>query len=255
MQGRNRELILERVYGFYYGCERFKVITIGCINLMNIVVHHRGNEKEVKYGLGLGLMFFYKRCKSSEGLYRRGNDLDIFLGLIEIDKLGCLSRRQGMLNPSFVGYNGVKLDKVLDGDGSLDLAVYGPLHNCLAFAVKRGVFVIGVNEDVGINQACGQDILHRGRLSQKLPFLYDRDGMSGLLHDEASSLPLPASLSSSGTRQSPLPHGVYQVVVLLRCLISSVVRHVAACLLSLSVLNLAKEPGGSQGYCEDCLFC
>jgi len=217
------------------------VIAIGCINLMNIVVHHRGNEKEVKYGLGLGLMSFYKQCKGSKGFDRGGNDLDIFLGLIEIDKLGCLNRGQGALNSSLVGYDGVKLDKVLDGDGSLDLAVYGLFHNCLAFAVKRGIFIVGVNEDVGVNQACGQDILRRGCPSQMSPSLCGQDERSESLHDVVSSLPLPVSLLFSGTPQSQQPHGVYLEGVLLRYLVCVVVQSVQAFLLSLVIMNLARR--------------
>ena len=215
------------------------MITIGCINRMDIIVHHGGNEEEVKYGLGLGLMSFYKQCKGSEGLYRGGNDFDIFLGLIEIDKLGCFNRGQGTFNPSFVGYNGVKLDKVLDGDGGLNPAVYGLFYNCLAFAVKRRIFVIGVNEDIGVNQACGQDILHRGRSCQMHPSLCDRDERSGLLRDGVLWPALPELLLFSDIRQNQLPRQALREEVLLKCLIYVFVQFAAACLFSLAVVNLA----------------
>lgn len=149
-----------------------------------------------------------------------------------------------MFNPSLVG---IKLNKVLYGDSCPDLASYSLFNKGLACGMEWRVLVVGVNEDVGVKQAYGQGILHRERLYQLRPSLYDRDGRSGLLHDAASSLPLPVSLLFSGIRQSQLLHLVWQVEALLRCLVFSVARHVAACLLSLFVLNLAKEQGVSQG--------
>ena len=126
---------------------------------------------------------------------------------------------------------------------------YGLFNKGLARDMEWRVFVVGVNEDVCVKQAYGQDILHRERPYLLRPALYDRDGRSGLLYDAASSLPLPVSLLFSSIQQSQLLHRVWQVEALLRCLVSSAVRHVVACLLSLFVLNLAKERGVSQGYC------
>src|SRR3989338_10562985 len=155
-----------------------------------------------------------------------------------------------MFHPSLVGYNGIKLNKVLYGDSCPDLAAYSLFNKGLAWDMEWRVFVVGVNEDVGVKQAYGQGILHRERPYQLRPSLYDRDERSGLLHDVASYfLSLPVSLSFSGIQQSQLLHRAFHVEALLRCLVSSVVRYVAACLFSLFVLNLSKERGVSQGYC------
>src|SRR3989337_4479540 len=99
-----------------------------------------------------------------------------------------------MFNLSLVGYNGIKLNKVLYGDSCPHLAAYSLFNKSLAYDMERRVFVVGVNEDVGVKQAYGQGILHRARLYQLRPSLYDRDGRSGLSHDGASSLLLPVSL-------------------------------------------------------------
>lgn len=154
-----------------------------------------------------------------------------------------------MFNPSLIGDNGIKFNKVLYGDSCPDLPAYSLFNNGLAWDMEWRVFVVGVNEDVGVKQAYGQGILHRARLYQLRPSLYDRDGRSGLSHDAASSLPLPAALLFSGIQQNQLLHRASQVEALLRCLVSSVVRYAAAYLFSLFVLNLSKERGFSQGYC------
>src|SRR3990167_60941 len=134
-----------------------------------------------------------------------------------------------MFNLSLVGYNGIKLNKVLYGDSCPHLAAYSLFNKSLAYDMERRVFVVGVNEDVGVKQTYGQGILHRERLYQLRPSLSCRDERSGLLYDLVSFL-------FSGIRQSQLLHRVSRMEALLRCLVSSVVRYVAAYLLSLFVL-------------------
>src|SRR3989338_4860313 len=107
-----------------------------------------------------------------------------------------------MFNPSLVGYNGIKLNKVLYGDSCPDLAADSLFNKSLAWDMEWRVLVVGVNEDVGVNQAYGQGILHREHPCRLRPFLCGRDERSGWSHDEVFPSFLPASLSPSGIRQS-----------------------------------------------------
>ena len=142
--------------------------------------------------------------KNIKGICSGSNNADIRIALIKLNKVFCLLWGQRIFDSSFVSDDGIEFNEVLNGDdcGYLALNRFG--DNGFADGMEFGILIVGIDKDVCINQAFGQDGPRIAYFCQLPVFLLCQDGIPEL--SEELFLPYFSFVlfSFSSTRQNLL---------------------------------------------------